>query len=180
MNISWIPTIIGSGKHGAGTYELRGRQLRLPFDGQPLGRGSEAQTRPGPAGRPDSLTLTFQVWGRAGREAPQPLQGATILARDTAVPVMQGTSVDAAGRATLRLARSQHPQRIIISSVGWQTLSQPWPAHNTAYEVYLQAEYGGLYAAGTVKEFHILRQTPSRLVLRHGNQTNTLALQAPK
>lgn len=173
---------ISSGKHGAGTYELRGRRLRLAFDGQPLGPASQVQARPGPATHPNSLTLTFRAWGKAGRDAaPQPLQGATILVRDTNVRTMiQGTSVDAAGRATLRLARTQRPQEILISSVGWQMLRQPWPAQNTAYEVYLQAECGDLYAAGTVKEFWVLRQTANRLVLRRGNNTTTLALQAPK
>ncbi|WP_375418184.1 hypothetical protein [uncultured Hymenobacter sp.] len=165
---------ISSSKHGAGTYELRGKQLRLTFDGQPLGPAAQVQTRPGPATHPDSLT--FQVRGSAGRDAPQPLAGATILVRST----MQGTSVGAAGRATLRLARTQDPQEIVISCVGWQMLRQPWPAQNTAYEVYLQAEFGDLYAAGTVKEFRVLRQTANRLVLRRGNNTTTLALQAPK
>lgn len=167
------------GRYGAGTYQRRGRQLRLTFDGQPLGpAGASAQVRPLPAG-PDSLTLTFQVQVVPYRGIPTPLPGATVLARDVAGRVLAGRSTDPAGQATLRVARNQLTQTLIVSSIGWHTLVQPCADTDAAYEVQMPTDLGALYAAGTVIQFQVVRQTADRLVLRRGSDMTTLALESP-
>ncbi len=170
----------GLGLHGAGTYQLQGRQLRLLCNGQELNRASSVQVRTRPSLRPDSLTLTFQVWAVWSVDAPRPLVGATILARDTTVrgPEQASTSADANGRATLRLARQS--QKITIYTMSWHPIFLPCPTSDADYEVYMRPDLGVPYAAGTVLEFRVLRQTANRLVLRRGNVTTTLARQAPK
>ena len=85
-------------RYGAGTHQRRGQQLRLTFDGQPLGPAdASVQVRPLPAG-PDSLTLTFQVQALAYHGDPAPLSGATVLARDDAGRTLAGRATDPAGR----------------------------------------------------------------------------------
>ena len=167
------------GRYGAGTHQRRGQQLRLTFDGRPLGPAdASVQVRPLPAG-PDSLTLTFQVQALAYHGDPAPLSGATVLARDDAGRTLAGRATDPAGRATLRIARNQPPQTLVVSNVGWRTLVQPCAGTDAAYEVQLPTNLGDRYAAGTVIQFQVVRRPADRLVLRRGSNTTTLALEPP-
>ena len=171
--------MVGQGRHGTGTYEQRGRQLRLLFDGQPLGRDMAwAQARtPALASRPpdpDSLTLTFRVWAVVGRDAPVPYAGATVLGRDAGGRVITGTACDSAGQAGLRVARHAPPLVLEASGVGSSPWRESWAARTTAYDVYLPFRLGTRYAAGAVREFRVLGQTADRLELRDGADTTVL------
>ena len=168
--------MVGHGKYGAGTYQWRGRRLRLVCDGQLLGRDAawaEARPLPGPPAA-DSLTLSFRVWSTLGRNAPIPYTGATVVGRDASGRDVTGVFCDPAGRAVLRVARRAPPAELLVSGGGSLPWRESWPGAATAYEVYLPAQLVARYAAGTVRQFSILTQTADQLVLRDGVATVVL------
>lgn len=56
---------------------------------------------------------------------------------------------------------------------------QPCAGTDAVYEMQLPTNLGDLYAAGTVIQFQVVRQTADRLALRCGSNTTTLALEPP-
>jgi hypothetical protein len=171
---------IASGKYGEGTYKFTDKKLRLTFANL-VPATPQMQSHPLIA-HPDSVTFTFLVKSGNSRnpELGAALPEATIIALDVVGRVITGTSSDKAGFGTLRLARASHPQKLIISSVGLLTWEQACPASSTAYQVQLPENLGTPYAAGTVKEFRVLRQAGGQLVLKQGANKIRLISQRAK
>lgn len=166
-----------SGKYGKGKYRFTNKKLQLTFANL-LAATPQTQSHPLIA-HADSLLFTFSVKSSSDRnpELGIALPGATIIARDTTGRVIAGISSNEAGVATLRLTRAAQPRKLFISFIGFVDWEQACPTSSTAYQVQLPENYGTPYAAGTVKEFRVLRQADGQLVLKRGANTTTLVLQ---
>jgi hypothetical protein len=161
------------GKYGAGTYQLRGRKLKLAFNGRPLVQASSAQLTPLPT-HTDSLLFTFDVYQADSGNVLVPAAGVTVLVRDNGGRVITGAGTAADGRATLHTPKASVPRLLTVNCIGYQPLREPLPPTSTAYKVYLQPSLGQLYAAGSVLRCKVLRQSSQQLVLRWGNQKVTM------
>ena len=168
---------LSSGRYGTGTYQLLGNRLRLEFVGQPpVVVNVLAQSL---VPRPDSLILAFAVSGGAaiGTAEVTTLPGASIIAYGEAGQPVAAISSDAKGRAVLRLPRTARAQRLLVQCLGYKPWRQECPASSTAYQLELPPDAGTPYAAGTRKEFRVLRQTAAALVLKQGPVQTTFQRQ---
>ena len=168
---------ISSGRYGTGTYRILGNKLKLSFTAQPTSIPTVV-ARPLVSGS-DSLVLAFTVVGSEtyGSALTTALPGATVIAYGTAGQPLAAASTDAQGRAVLRLPRAARAQQLLVQSIGFVEWRQECPTRSTAYQLALPANAGTPYAAGTRKEFRVLRHTDTTLVLGQGPRVTTLRRQ---
>lgn len=159
--------MVGTGGQGQGSYHLSGKQLILEFDGRPVESMTIVQERP-LAASPDADSVSVQVYLLWKKEAAS---GLTVLAVDKTGGTLAGVSSSLTGQGLLRLARSQHPQRLVITGIGFKRIEQPWPQSSTAYRIQLAATLGPTYKAGVKLSFRVLHQSPTELIMCQGADT---------
>lgn len=162
--------MIGMGKQGTGTYRQRGQWLQLRFDGRQSAARTWGRQRLLGAG-PDSLVLTFLIRGGFGADSLHSVEGATVLLRDAAGKVLNGTSADSKGRATLPFTTTPRPQLVEVAAIGSDVWQQAWPEQPSAFVVRMVPRLGRGVPAGTSWGFRQLPGPPDQLRLRWGADT---------
>jgi hypothetical protein len=162
--------MVGEGRQGRGTYSVRGQQLRLRFDGGLTPPVPQVEPQPGPE-LPASDSVAVLVTLRHGQAAAA---GLTVLVMGEAGRMLSGASSNAAGQARLVCARTDRPNRFIVSGIGFQSVEHPWPEKSSAYAVHLAEQLDPAVPAGHVLTFRVLEQTTAKLILQQGRDTLVL------
>lgn len=169
---------LASSHYGAGSYQRRGRTVRLLFEAPPHATQAQVLARPLPTPA-DSVLLTFLVESAGTTQvAPEPIPFATVRACDATGHDLRAVLTNLRGQATLHLARSAAPPLLLVASLGFATWRAMGPANSTAYHLQLPATAGTPYAAGTTKFFRA-RRLGGQWALREDPRQLPLLLQAP-